>query len=62
MEDSEVAAALSAQLAERIGLKRFDLWFQSQAQVVRGGNATDDSRAECVRARLAADALCGRHS
>src|SRR6188508_683208 len=27
MEDSQVVAALSAQLAERIGRKRFDLWF-----------------------------------
>jgi chromosomal replication initiator protein len=33
MEDSQVAAALSAQLAERIGRKRFELWFTSQAQL-----------------------------
>lgn len=33
MEDSQVAAALSAQLAERIGAQRFDLWFNSQAQL-----------------------------
>ena len=33
MEDSQVAAALSAQLAERIGAQRFELWFSSQAQL-----------------------------
>jgi chromosomal replication initiator protein len=33
MEDSQVAAALSAQLAERIGAKRFKLWFTTQAQL-----------------------------
>jgi chromosomal replication initiator protein len=33
MEDSQVAAALSAQLAERIGAKRFKLWFTTQAQI-----------------------------
>jgi len=33
MEDSQVAAALSAQLAERIGAKRFKLWFSTQAQI-----------------------------
>jgi len=33
MEDSLVVAALSAQLAERIGAKRFELWFKSQARL-----------------------------
>jgi chromosomal replication initiator protein len=37
MEDSQVAAALSTQLAERIGSQRFDLWFNSQTELcVRG--------------------------
>jgi chromosomal replication initiator protein len=33
MEDSQVAAALSFQLAERIGAQRYELWFGSQAQL-----------------------------
>jgi chromosomal replication initiator protein len=33
MEDSEVAAALSAQLSERIGRKRFDQWFHQRAEL-----------------------------
>lgn len=33
MEDSVVVAALSAQLAERIGAKRFELWFKTQARI-----------------------------
>ncbi len=33
MEDSQVAAAFSAQLAERIGAQRFELWFSTQAQL-----------------------------
>jgi chromosomal replication initiator protein len=38
MEDSQFAAALSKQLAERIGEQRFQLWFGSQAQLrVRRG-------------------------
>jgi chromosomal replication initiator protein len=37
MEDSQVAAALSTQLAERIGAQRFELWFNSQTELcVRG--------------------------
>src|SRR4051794_7582634 len=32
MEDLQVAA-MSAQLAERIGRRRFDLWFKSEAQL-----------------------------
>jgi chromosomal replication initiator protein len=32
MEDSLVAAALSSQLAERIGAQRFERWFSSQAE------------------------------
>ena len=39
MEDSQVAAALSAQLAERIGAKRFKLWFSTQAQIQVNGAA-----------------------
>ncbi len=37
MEDSQVAAALSAQLAERIGEQRFELWFGTQAELCVGG-------------------------
>jgi chromosomal replication initiator protein len=33
MEDSQLAAALSASLIERIGQQRFELWFGSQAQL-----------------------------
>ncbi len=33
MEDSQVAAALSTQLAERIGASRYQMWFTSQAQL-----------------------------
>jgi chromosomal replication initiator protein len=33
MEDSKVAAALSAELTRRIGSQRFDLWFNTQAQL-----------------------------
>ena len=41
MEDSQVAAALSTQLAERIGQQRFDLWFNLQARLcVRGASLT----------------------
>src|SRR4051812_34193736 len=37
MEDSQVAAALSAELAGRIGSQRFELWFKTQSQLhVRG--------------------------
>src|SRR5213592_3677917 len=39
MEDSQVAAALSTQLAERIGRQRFDLWFNLQAQLIVCGAA-----------------------
>ncbi len=37
MEDRTVADALSTQLAERIGRKRFDLWFKQQANITAGG-------------------------
>jgi chromosomal replication initiator protein len=37
MEDSEVALALSAQLAERIGRKRFDQWFHQRAELRSDG-------------------------
>lgn len=41
MEDSQVAAALSTQLAERIGASRYQMWFTSQAQLrVEGGCLT----------------------
>ncbi|HVT27698.1 MAG TPA: chromosomal replication initiator protein DnaA [Lacipirellulaceae bacterium] len=33
MEDSQVAAALSAQLEQRIGRQRYELWFTTQAQL-----------------------------
>jgi chromosomal replication initiator protein len=33
MEDSRMAAAFSSQLAQRIGSRRFDLWFGSQARL-----------------------------
>jgi len=33
MEDSRIAAALSAKLVERIGAQRFDLWFGAQTQL-----------------------------
>lgn len=38
MEDSKVAAALSAELARRIGPQRFELWFKTQSQQCVGGN------------------------
>ena len=33
MEDSQVAAALSFQLTERIGAERYELWFGAQTQL-----------------------------
>jgi chromosomal replication initiator protein len=39
MEDSEVAAALSTQLANRIGQRRFDTWFREQARLCVCGSA-----------------------
>ena len=39
MEDSLVAAALSSQLAERIGAQRFERWFSSQAEFCVRANA-----------------------
>src|SRR5215212_8792754 len=38
MEDSKVAAALSAELARRIGPQRFELWFKTQSQQSVAGN------------------------
>lgn len=38
MEDSQIAAALSAQLAERIGAQRFELWFGTQTQLCVGAS------------------------
>ncbi len=33
MEDSQIAAALAAQLAERLGAQRFELWFGPQTRI-----------------------------
>jgi chromosomal replication initiation ATPase DnaA len=33
MEDSRIVAALSADLAQRIGAQRFDLWFGEQTKL-----------------------------
>ena len=50
MEDSQVAVALSAQLAERIGAQRFDLWFNSQTELcVRGLSLVVRSASAFVR-------------
>src|SRR6185295_2801566 len=38
MEDSKVAAALSAELTRRIGPQRFELWFKTQSQLCIEGN------------------------
>ena len=38
MEDSQVAAALSAELTRRIGLQRFELWLKTQSQQLVVGN------------------------
>src|SRR6476659_10543406 len=38
MEDSQGAAALSAELARRIGSQRFELWFKTQSQQCVVGN------------------------
>ena len=38
MEDSQVAAALSAELTRRIGSQRFELWFKTQSQQCIEGN------------------------
>jgi chromosomal replication initiator protein len=45
MEDSQVVAALSTQLAQRIGIDRFTLWFGSQARMCVVN--------ECLRIRAA---------
>lgn len=39
MEDSQVAAALSAELTRRIGPQRFELWFKTQSQQFVVGNS-----------------------
>lgn len=50
MEDSKLAAALSIQLAERIGAQRFELWFKTQAQLcVEAGRLTIRSASAFVR-------------
>jgi chromosomal replication initiator protein len=50
MEDSQVVAALSAQLAERIGPKRFELWFTTQARLcVRDLSLTIHAASSFVR-------------
>jgi chromosomal replication initiator protein len=38
MEDSQVAAALSAELTRRIGPQRFELWFKTQSQQIVDGD------------------------
>ena len=56
MEDSQVAVALSAQLAERIGAQRFDLWFNSQTELcVRGLSLVVRSASAFVRDWLRAN-------
>lgn len=45
MEDSEAVAALSTQLAQRIGPQRFELWFHNQAELC--------ARANCLTIRAA---------
>jgi chromosomal replication initiator protein len=47
MEDSQIAAALAAQLAEKIGPQRFDLWFASQTRL--------SSEAACLTIHVAND-------
>jgi chromosomal replication initiator protein len=50
MEDSQVAAALSSQLAERIGADRFELWFGSQAHLcIEATQLTIRAASEFVR-------------
>jgi chromosomal replication initiator protein len=50
MEDSQVAAALSFRLAERIGSERFELWFGSRAQFcVEATRLTIRAASEFVR-------------
>jgi chromosomal replication initiator protein len=50
MEDSQVVVALSAQLAERVGAKSFNLWFKSQAELcVEAGCLTIRVASEFVR-------------
>jgi chromosomal replication initiator protein len=50
MEDSQVAAALSYQLAERIGAQRYELWFRSQAQLcIEATRLTIHATSEFVR-------------
>lgn len=50
MEDSQVAAALSFQLAERIGAQRYELWFGSQARLcVEATRLTIQAASEFVR-------------
>jgi len=39
MEDSQIAAALSACLAERIGAQRYELWFGAHTRLSVGGNS-----------------------
>lgn len=58
MEDSQFAAALSVELAKRIGSERFDLWFRSQARLsVADGRLTVQAAnifvRECLRRQFA---------
>jgi chromosomal replication initiator protein len=50
MEDSQIAAALSFQLAERIGAERYELWFRSQARLcIEATRLTIQAASEFVR-------------
>src|SRR6186713_2171362 len=50
MEDSQVVAALSAQLAERIGPQSFESWFTNQARLcVEGVRLTIRAASSFVR-------------
>ena len=62
MEDSQVVAALSIQLAERIGMERYSTLVRAADAAVRGGRVPDDPGGERFRARLAAEELRRRHS
>jgi chromosomal replication initiator protein len=58
MEDSQAAAALSAQLAQRLGQQRFDPWFKTDAQLHVHGScltiqATSNFVLDCLRKQFA---------
>ena len=62
MEDSQIAAALSTQLAARIGASGYELWFGPSTRICVTSTCLTILAASDVCARLAADELCGRHS